>query len=106
QVAEDGHRIRVICGATSYADAEDLIPPPVRVERCPAFSFNRGNIGRLASYVSFLAVATFYALRGPRPEAVVTLTTPPAVGLIGALVSAARGARHYIWEMDVYPDVA
>jgi glycosyltransferase involved in cell wall biosynthesis len=37
---------------------------------------------------------------------VVTLTTPPALGLIGSLVGCVRGARHYIWEMDLYPDIA
>ena len=103
---EDGHDVRVIAGATKYAESEDLIPPPVRVDYCPAFPFNRGIAGRIASYLSFLLVAAGYALRRTRPDAVVTLTTPPALGLIGSLVAAVRGARHYIWEMDVYPDIA
>jgi UDP-GlcNAc:undecaprenyl-phosphate GlcNAc-1-phosphate transferase len=103
---EDGHVARVIAGATKYTESEDLIPPPVRVDRCPAFPFNRTIFGRIASYLSFLIVAVVHALRGPRPDAVVTLTTPPALGLIGSLVCAVRGARHYIWEMDVYPDIA
>ena len=103
---EDGHEARVIAGATKYTESEDLIPPPVRVDRCPAFPFNRTIFGRVASYFSFLIIAALHALRGPRPDAVVTLTTPPALGLIGWLVCAVRGARHYIWEMDVYPDIA
>lgn len=68
--------------------------------------FSRGIPGRIASYLSFLIVAAVQTLRGPKNDAVVTLTTPPALGLIGSLASAARGARHYIWEMDLYPDVA
>jgi len=103
---EDGHSVRVIAGDTKYTECEDLIPPPVRVDRCPAFPFNRGIVGRIASYLSFLTVAAVHALRGPRPDAVVTLTTPPALGLIGSLVHSLRGARHYIWEMDLYPDIA
>ena len=103
---EAGHGVRVIAGATKYTESEDLIPPPVRVDRCPAFPFRRGILGRIASYLSFLIVAAMHAFRGPRPDAVVTLTTPPALGLIGSLVRAARGARHYIWEMDLYPDIA
>jgi UDP-GlcNAc:undecaprenyl-phosphate GlcNAc-1-phosphate transferase len=103
---EDGHGVRVIAGAAKYTESEDLIPPPVRVDRCPAFPFRRGVAGRIASYLSFLIFAGIHALRGPRPGAVVTLTTPPALGLIGSLAGALRGARHYIWEMDVYPDIA
>jgi UDP-N-acetylmuramyl pentapeptide phosphotransferase/UDP-N-acetylglucosamine-1-phosphate transferase/glycosyltransferase involved in cell wall biosynthesis len=103
---EEGHTVRVIAGATKYTESEDLIPPPVRVDRCPAFPFNRGILGRIASYLSFLIVAVVHAFRGPRPDTVVTLTTPPALGLIGCLVRAVRGSRHYIWEMDLYPDIA
>jgi UDP-GlcNAc:undecaprenyl-phosphate GlcNAc-1-phosphate transferase len=103
---ENGHAARVIAGATKYTESEDLIPPPVHVDRCPAFPFNRSILGRVASYFSFLVAAAVHAFRGPRPDVVVTLTTPPALGLIGSLVRAARGARHYIWEMDLYPDIA
>jgi hypothetical protein len=39
-------------------------------------------------------------------ETVLTLTTPPGLGWIGWLMQKRFGARHYIWEMDVYPDVA
>jgi UDP-GlcNAc:undecaprenyl-phosphate GlcNAc-1-phosphate transferase len=103
---ENGHAVRVIAGATKYTESEDLIPPPVHVDYCPAFPFNRSILGRVASYLSFLVAAAVHAFRGPRPDVVVTLTTPPALGLIGSLVRAARGARHYIWEMDLYPDIA
>jgi glycosyltransferase involved in cell wall biosynthesis len=105
-VVEHGHAVRVIAGATKYAESEDLIAPPVRVDHCPALPFNRGTLGRIASYLSFLIAATVHAFRGPRPDFVITLTTPPALGLIGSLARAMRGARHYIWEMDLYPDVA
>ena len=105
-LVEDGHRARVIAGATKYTHSEDLIPPPVRIERCPASPFRRTILGRVASYFSFLIPSAFFSLRGKRADAIVTLTTPPALGLIGTLVKTLRGSRHYIWEMDLYPDVA
>jgi glycosyltransferase involved in cell wall biosynthesis len=37
---------------------------------------------------------------------VLTLTTPPLVSIVGTLVKGLRGSRHFIWEMDVYPDIA
>ena len=37
---------------------------------------------------------------------VVTLTTPPLLSLLGNAMKMLRGSRHFIWEMDMYPDVA
>jgi hypothetical protein len=34
------------------------------------------------------------------------LTTPPLFGVLGRLAQLSRGARHVIWEMNLYPDVA
>jgi glycosyltransferase involved in cell wall biosynthesis len=45
-------------------------------------------------------------LRGPKPDLILTLTTPPALGVLGCLIKTITGARHFIWEMDVYPDIA
>ena len=36
----------------------------------------------------------------------VTLTTPPLISLLGTLLKTVRGSQHFIWEMDVYPDIA
>jgi hypothetical protein len=33
------------------------------------------------------------------------MTTPPLLPIAGTIMSAIRGASHYIWEMDVFPDV-
>ena len=41
-----------------------------------------------------------------KPALVVTLTTPPLISLLGTLLKSLRGSRHYIWEMDVYPEIA
>src|SRR4029077_10910077 len=45
-------------------------------------------------------------IRGPKAALVVTLTTPPLISLLGTLLKNFRGSRHFIWEMDVYPDIA
>ena len=46
------------------------------------------------------------AVRTPKPDIVLTLTTPPLVSLLGTLVKQLRGVRHFVWEMDLYPDIA
>lgn len=61
---------------------------------------------RLLSYGSFLASAVWTSYRIERPDIVVTLTTPPLISVLGRLIKLMRGCQHYIWEMDVYPDLA
>jgi putative colanic acid biosynthesis glycosyltransferase WcaI len=61
---------------------------------------------RIASYATFLSGAAVRSLRGPAPDVILTLTTPPLLGLVGMLAKRLRGARHFIWEMDLYPDIA
>jgi glycosyltransferase involved in cell wall biosynthesis len=58
------------------------------------------------SYASFFLAASFRSLTLPKPDLVITLTTPPLLCVIGSLIKILRGSRHFIWEMDVYPDVA
>jgi len=46
------------------------------------------------------------AIRLPRQDVVVCLTTPPFVILVGILLKALRGSKVLYWVMDLYPDVA
>ncbi len=52
------------------------------------------------------ALATRHALALGRFDACLTLTTPPFIGLVGALLKRLRGTRLVLWSMDVWPDVA
>lgn len=105
-LAEQGHQVRVICGRSVYASGPAASPPPVEMIRLPVLPFTRSLPGRLFSYVSFLAGATLQSLRGPTPDVVITLTTPPFLHVLGWFIKTVRGSRHYAWEMDIYPDVA
>ena len=105
-LAERGHEVSVICADGGYAPAEISSPPPVNITRVKALPFGRGTAGRVLSYLSFYVQALWRSFRGPRPDMVVSLTTPPLISLVGSLVKLVRGTQHFIWEMDVYPDVA
>ena len=105
ELAAQGHEVQVICGG-SYAATDASDAPAVAIHRVKGLNFSRGIVGRVTSYCSFYAGAFWRALTVPRPDVVVTLTTPPLLSLVGALVHRLRGARFYIWEMDMYPDVA
>jgi colanic acid biosynthesis glycosyl transferase WcaI len=102
----DMHVVTVFCGSSPYGSLDAGSPPPVKVVQCGGATFSRRKIGRVVSYASFLVSAATRSIRAPRPELVVTLTTPPLISLLGTLLKALRGSRHFIWEMDVYPDIA
>ena len=100
------HAVTVLCGKSVYGAVDSVSPPPVKIVQCADFAFSRGKFGRVLSYASFLLGAMMQGVRGPKPELVLSLTTPPLVSLVGTLLKSVRGARHIIWEMDVYPDIA
>lgn len=98
--------VTVLCGRIRYGTLDERPAPSVTLIRCGSTRFSRRSMYRLASYASFLGGATREAFRAPRAGVVVSLTTPPLTCMLGAVLQMARGSRHYIWEMDVYPDIA
>jgi len=106
-LAERGHEVYAISADTGYnAASADAPPPGITIHRVRSSRFSRGRIGRVVSYLSFYVSAALRALTVPRPHLVLTLTTPPLISLVGTILKTLRGSRHFIWEMDVYPDVA
>lgn len=105
-LSAQGHDITVICSGGSYAQTEENEedPPTVRIIRVPGMTYKRGRFARLLSYSTFFIGALWHGLRVPRPDSVLTLTTPPLLAVAGTILKALRGTRHFIWEMDVFPD--
>ena len=101
-----GHEVTAICADGGYANKDESGNPNVSIHRVKALPFARGKIGRILSYGSFLVSCAVNGLLVKKPDLVITLTTPPLLSLIGTLIKSFRGSRHFIWEMDVYPDVA
>ena len=93
-------RIRRLCARRSLGSTASP-PPRVRSTR-----FAHGPLGRVFSYGSFFLSCFSRGLTIARPDLVITLTTPPLLSLIGNALKLLRGARHFMWEMDLYPDVA
>jgi colanic acid biosynthesis glycosyl transferase WcaI len=95
-----------ICGACSYGTIDDTARPRVRILRPSGVRFSRGTVGRILSYGAFLAGAFVAGFCVGRPDTVITLTTPPLTSVFGRILKLLRGCRHFIWEMDLYPDIA
>ena len=106
-LAARGHEVFAISAERGGYALEDLSdPPPVHVHRVRTTRFVHGALGRVLSYGSYFVSCLARGLTVARPDLVITLTTPPLLSLIGNALKLVRGTRHFIWEMDVYPDVA
>jgi len=100
----------VIASRAAYDGAAGPPPntdqPGVHVRRlaAPGVAMSRSLPSRLMGEGLFLSALCAAALRGPRPDLVLCLTTPPFLGLVGRAAANLRGAVHAHWVMDVYPD--
>lgn len=106
ELVREGHEVTAIAAQGGYALAADENAPAVRRIYVKSLPFGRGVLGRVLSYASFYVTAAWKALTMSRQDVVLTLTTPPLLSLLGNAVKFTRGSRHFIWEMDVYPDIA
>ncbi len=105
-LADEGHRVTAICGRSEYNTANSTPLPNITVHRIPNLPFGHNKVTRILSYGSFYLGALAVALTTRKPQVIVTLTTPPLLSVIGTLIKKIRNTPHFIWEMDVYPDIA
>ncbi len=66
----------------------------------------RTALRRIADYASFYIQAAVVTLALPRQDLMISLTTPPFIGLVAALHKRFhRGTKLILWSMDCYPEV-
>lgn len=111
-LAEQGYDVHVLCSRRGSRPGGPARPARevrngVTIHRVGATSLGRLNtFRRMSDYLSFHAGATLRALALPKFDVVVTLTTPPLIGLIGTLLRRLRGSCHVYWSMDLHPDAS
>jgi colanic acid biosynthesis glycosyl transferase WcaI len=107
-----GYECHVLCSQGSYKPGEPRLPirevhDGVHIHRVPATALGRrGTFSRMTDYLSYYAGALFQATVLPRFDIVITLTTPPLIGLVGTLLKRLKGSRHISWTMDLHPDAS
>ncbi len=111
-LADRGYECHVLCSRGGYKPGEASLPAEevhngVHIHRVWATALGRRNtFCRMTDYLSFYARAITRGLGFPRFDLVVTLTTPPIIGLVGTLLRRLRGSRHVYWSMDLHPDAS
>lgn len=106
QLQADGHQVTVLAGESGYEEHATYADPQISVIRLQTAKYSRHSVWRMLSWLSFLGGALLRALLLPRQDLVVCLTSPPGLSYVGLLLQWLRGTQLWIWEMDLYPDVA
>jgi glycosyltransferase involved in cell wall biosynthesis len=112
ELARQGHEVRVICGRRKYDEPSVLFSKKevrngVHITRIWNSSFGKGaKWKRAVDFATWLASAELALLQEPKPDVVVTLTTPPLLSVLGARYARKVGARLVPWMMDLNPDEA
>ena len=102
------HKVTAICGSGTKLQSvpSEGLGKNVEIWRIQNASFGHARLARLASYATYLCGVFWKCFSLTRLDCLVTLTTPPILPVIGGVFARLRKARHVIWEMDVYPDIA
>jgi len=110
-LAARGHEVSVIASRSVYGASGGALPKyevhnRVTIYRVGSNLFRKGRVlTRLIDFGLFHLRALSRALRLPRQDVVVCLTTPPFIGVVGSLLKRLRGSAYVQYEMDLYPDV-
>ena len=108
ELVRRGHAATVLASAAGYGAEAAAAPAALagaQVMRVGRSDVHRHGAGaKLADYLAFFRGARRELARLPRLDAVVCLTTPPFIGLLGAHERKARGTPFVLWCMDLYPE--
>jgi colanic acid biosynthesis glycosyl transferase WcaI len=80
---------------------------PIEIHRVGSLGLGKSaKWKRAADFASFFLAATLKTLRLPRHDAVIALTSPPLISLLGARLAKRWRGRFFYWVMDLNPDEA
>lgn len=118
-LVEQGHGVSVVASRSIYGQTGANLPKHeirhgVYVHRVGTSLFGkRGIVLRAADFALFYFAAVWRCMwvkvpnfgKRRKPDVVVTLTTPPFIGMVGGMMRVFRRCRQVVWTMDLYPDV-
>lgn len=110
EMANRGYHVRVYTARNGYEDATQVYPKRemkdgVEIVRLPFSSFGKGSIkSRLVAQIIFFFQAMILGLFTRRLAGLMVSTSPPAIGVGGAVISLLRRVPVKFWVMDLNPD--
>lgn len=106
-----GDEVRVVASRGGYVaaseDSSEKSGAGVRVHRMwtPRFG-KKSNLLRAIDYALYYVLAFVRLLTLPRQDVIITMTTPPLIGLVASAHKLLHpNCKIILWNMDCYPDV-
>jgi colanic acid biosynthesis glycosyl transferase WcaI len=107
-----GHTVTVVTSRRAYDNPQRRFPKTelwhgVHIVRVGSTGFGKGaKWRRAADFGSNMLCCLARVARLPRQDAVLALTSPPLISVLGAAAARVWRARFYYWVMDFNPDEA
>ena len=107
-----GYEVTVLTSRRSDHDPNRLYPARETWRGIQIIRVWNSHLGRktrwrrAVDFLSFLLFASWRGLVLPGFDLVVTLTSPPLISVLGAVLARLWGARFIYWVMDLFPDEA
>lgn len=76
------------------------------VDAAQNYRAGQGSGGRMRRELMALMHKIWTGLAKPRPDVIVSASSPPCLAFIGALLAVQHRALHVHWVMDLYPEIA
>ncbi|MNS43248.1 putative glycosyl transferase [compost metagenome] len=110
-MVRSGDQIQILTGQPTYAIRERRpsheILEGVDVRRVSGTRFNKNTkLGKILNSLSFFAMVFFLTLMTPRKVALLIVSNPPFLPLIGWFMHLLKGQPYIYLVHDVYPDIA
>lgn len=111
-LVSNSHKVTIVCSRKTYVGDKTVLPSReeqngVRIIRVPAFGGGKKAraTGRILDFLSFYITSTIKCFCLPRHDIVLTLTSPPMIGMLGWLLAVFKNTKHIHWCMDMCPDL-
>ncbi len=110
-LVRQGAEVTVVASRSRYGQLGGSLPDReivdgIDVHRVSSNRFRKSSFAlRAVDYALFNVACLVKALMLPRHDVIICLTTPPFIGLVGAIVRRFKGGSLVHWTMDLYPDL-